>query len=183
MHAGDLARVMRQLEPGGWLAAARRFATGLRGAGHEPGRLLVVGTPDEEPWHLTAHLDDAARLQDAAALRPVLVRWQVPLGAPPHLSVGIDRLRDGARGTTLLVATPSVAQDRLLERLDDAKRSGATLFAMHPGGGALDDLAHASLNLPTAGGMSLAQSWETASHVVTALRPDAGRRWVAPWRR
>lgn len=183
MHGGDLSRILRQLEPGGWLATARRFAAGLRGAGHEPGRLLVVGTPDEEPWHLTAHLDDAARLQGAATLRPVLVRWRVPPGAPPHLSVGIDRLREGTRGTTLLVASPSEPDEPLLERLDDARRGGATLFAMHRGGGPLDGLAHESLRLPTAGRMTLDQSWETASHVVTALRPDAARRWGAPWRR
>jgi hypothetical protein len=166
----DLDRTLRLLEPSGWLAAARSFATSLRNAGHEPGRLLVVGTPEDEPWHLTAHLDDAARYRALPALQPMLVRWHVPPGAPPHLSIGIDAVHRARRGTTVLVAAPSAADDGLLERVDDARRGGAALFALHPGAGPLDDLVHESLALPS---LSAADSFETASHVVTtaALRP------------
>jgi len=164
----DPQRTLRRLEPGGWLDTARRFAASLRGAGHEPGRLLVVGTPDEEPWHLTAHLADAARWRNLPALQPTLVRWQVPEGAPPHLSVGLDAVHRAGRGTTVLVAAPTVptaADDRLLERLDDARRGGATLFALHPGGGSLDDLVHESLPLPRV--MPALEGFETAGHVVS----------------
>jgi hypothetical protein len=179
----DLDRTLRRLASGGWLDGARRFASSLRTAGHEPGRLLVVGTPDEEPWHLAAHLDDAARWRDLPALRPVLARWHVPEGAPPHLSVGIDAVHRASRGTTVLVATPTDAGDRLLERLDDARRGGATLFAMHPGSGPLDGLVHESLVLPPA--RLVTERFETASHVVTSSSLDEQRRrlWLPPRRR
>lgn len=179
MEPQDLQRTLRRLEPGGWLDAARRFATSLRGAGHEPGRLLVIGTPDDEPWHLTAHLADAARWRSLPALQPTLVRWQVPVGAPAHLSVGLEAVHEAARGTTVLVASPSAADERLLERLDDARRGGATVFALHPGAGPLDDLAHESLTLPRV--MPALEGFETASHVVTTVT-DVRRRSL-PWRR
>jgi len=176
----DLERTMRRLEPGGWLAAARRFRSSLRTAGHDPGRLLVVGTPDEEPWHLAAHLDQAARFAGAESLKPVLVRWHVPPGAPAHLSVPISAVNTAARGATVLVATPSTADEHLLERLDDARRGGAALFALHPGASPLDDLVHESLSLPTVGGMGLAEGWETANHVVSAVSDPPRRRSL--WR-
>ena len=178
MEPVDLERTLRRLEPA-WLGAARSFARSLRTAGHEPGRLLVVGTPEDEPWHLTAHLADTARWRDLEALRPVLVRWRVPEGAPPHLSVGIDVVPRAARGTTVLVASPSPAGDALLERLDDARRGGATLFAVHPGAGPLDELAHESLPLPGTDGLPLAAGLETASHVVSSRSlPAPRRRWL-----
>lgn len=179
MEPQDLTRTLRRLEPGGWVDSARRFAASLRGAGHEPGRLLVVGTPEDEPWHLTAHLADAARWRSLPSLQPTLVRWAVPPGAPPHLSVGIDAVPSAARGTTLLVAAPTPASDGLLERLDDARRRGATVFALHPGAGPLDELAHESLPLPPL--MAPALGLETASHVVSTAGRARGR--ALPWRR
>lgn len=181
MEPHDLQRTLRRLEPGGWLDSARRFATSLRGAGHEPGRLLVVGTPEEEPWHLTAHLADAARWRSLPSLQPTLVRWQVPVGAPAHLSVTMDAVHTAGRGTTVLVASPTAADDRLLERLDDARRGGATLFALHPGAGPLDELAHESLPLPLPRVMPALAGFETASHVLTTAT-DVRRRSL-PWRR
>jgi hypothetical protein len=176
----DLPRVLRRLEPGGWLDTARSFARSLRGAGHEPGRLLVVGTAEDEPWHLTAHLADAARWRSLPSLQPTLVRRHVPHGAPPHLSVGLDAVDTAGRGTTVLVAAPTVAHDdRLLERLDDARRGGATLLALHGGSGPLDDLAHETLPLPR--GLPALAGFEVATHVVTAAT-DVRRRGL-PWRR
>ena len=52
-----------------------------------------MGTPEFEPWHLTAHLDDESRLSGIAALAPTLVRWSPPADAPPHLAIGLARLR------------------------------------------------------------------------------------------
>ncbi len=180
MEPPDLQRTLRRLEPGGWLDAARRFAAALRGAGHAPGQLLVVGTAEDEPWHLTAHLAEAARWRSIPALQPTLVRWQVPEGAPPHLSVGLDAVHRAARGTTVLVAAPTPADDpRLLERLDDARRGGAVLLAMHGGTGPLDELAHAALPLPRV--MPSLEGFETASHVLSTVT-DAQRRTL-PWRR
>ena len=70
---------------------ARRLAVALRRPGAGPGSLLLVGTPDHEPWHLTAHLDEEARYAGLPDLSPTLVRWQVPDGAPPHLAVDLQR--------------------------------------------------------------------------------------------
>ena len=57
------ARLLRELLAGtAWTQQTRVFATALRSAGHQAGGLLVVGTPAEEPWHLTAHLEEQARL-------------------------------------------------------------------------------------------------------------------------
>jgi hypothetical protein len=182
VQAHDLARTLRRLEPTGWVEAARRFGTGLREAGHEPGRLLVVGTPDEEPWHLTAHLADAARFRAVPALQPVLVRWQVPPGAPAHLSVGLDAVSGAGRGTTVLVSAGSAADAELLERVDDARRRGAGLFALHPGDDELAALVREELHLPPVSGGPL----ELASHAVTELAaaPAArARRWAVPLRR
>lgn len=175
----DLPRTLRRLEPSGWLDAARRFASSLRSAGHDPGRLLVVGTPEDEPWHLAAHLADAARWRSLPSLQPTLVRRQVPVDAPAHLSVGLDAVHTAARGTTVLVAAPGPADERLLERLDDARRGGATLFALHPGAGALDELVHASLPLPRT--MPALEGFETASHVLSSVA-DVRRRSLR-WRR
>lgn len=171
MQPVDLTRTLRLLEPSGWLTAARRFTSSLRTAGHEPGRLLVVGTPEEEPWHLTAHLDDAARWSGAPGLTPVLARWHVPAGAPAHLAVGVDVVHRARAGTTVLVAAPTAVGDDLLERLDDARRGGAALFALHPGAGPLDDLVHESLPLPPQVGAL--DGWETATHVVTSAAVQA----------
>lgn len=177
MQPIDLQRTLRRLEPGGWVATARRFATSLRSAGHEPGRLLVVGTPQDEPWHLTAHLDDAARWRGAEHLRPALVRWHVPAGAPAHLSIGVDAVHRASRGTTVLVAAPSAADEALLERLDDARRGGATVLAVHPGGGRLDDVAHDALSLPTT--LPPAEAFDTATHVVSSpVLPGPRRPWL-----
>ena len=172
MTPHDLARTLRRLQAAGWLDGARRFASALRTAGHEPGRLLVVGTAEHEPWHLTAHLADAARWRSIPALQPVLVRRHVPAGAPPHLSVGIDAVHRAGRGATVLVAAPDLPDAHLLERLDDARRGGATLFALHPGQGDLETLAHESLALP-----GVPDAFDTAGHVVSSDLPDrAGGR-------
>lgn len=167
MEPRGLSRSLRRVDAG-WVAAARAFRQGLGGAGHSPGRLLVVGTPDCEPWHLTAHLDQVARLGGDATLAPVLVRWQVPRGAPPHLAVGLSALREETRRTTVLVAAPDAVDDRLLERLDDARGGGATLFALHDASAELTALAHESLTVPRTADLPPDDGWELAQHVVAA---------------
>jgi hypothetical protein len=76
---------------------------------------------------------------------PTLVRWQVPEGAPAHLRVGLERLEAARRGETLFVVSPSTAPVPLLERVDDARRTGATIFALDAGDPELDALAHESM--------------------------------------
>lgn len=164
--------MLSRLEPSGWMDGARRFSGSLRGAGHEPGRLLVVGTPQQEPWHLTAHLADAARHAGAPELAPVLVRWHVPAGAPPHLAVGIDAVQQARARSTLLVASPCGADEDLLERLADARRRGAVLLAMHDGDEALAGLVHDQLGTPH----ELGIGFEAVTHVVATPDLARGRR-------
>jgi len=95
-----VATLRALLAPTGWLDRTRAFARGLRKATRTPGGLLLVGTPAEEPWHLTAHMDEESRLSGIPELMPTLVRWEVPAGAPPHLRVGLERLEAARRGET-----------------------------------------------------------------------------------
>lgn len=142
------ARLLRELLEGtAWTERTRVFASALRLAGHDAGGLLIVGTPAEEPWHLTAHLDDQARLAGVPELSPVLVRHRVPPGAPPHLAVGLSRIEAAARGETVLVVAPDPASEGLLSRVDDARRSGATVLAMESGDRELRHLAHEALTV------------------------------------
>ena len=103
----DAARRLRTVFGADWLDRARHFTTSLRNAGHDRGGLLLVGTPESEPWHLAAHLHEAAALIDRPELAPVLVRHRVPFGAPAHLSTGLDRLGASGRHETVLVVADS----------------------------------------------------------------------------
>jgi hypothetical protein len=109
---------------------------------------LLVGTPTTEPWHLTAHLDDEARWFDIPELTPTLVRWQPPVEAPEHLAVGLIRLEHARRGETVVVIAPDDPTAPLLERVSDARRSGAVVLSVDAGDRDLEDLAHESLVVP-----------------------------------
>ncbi len=109
------------------------FARALRRSTRSPGGLLLAGPAGDEPWHLTAHLDDEARFSGRADLRPTLLRWNVHPGDPAHLRVSLDRLTEARRGESVLVVTERVdpsALDPLLERIDDARHRGAAVFAV-----------------------------------------------------
>jgi hypothetical protein len=147
VDANQVATLRALLAPTGWLERTRTFARGLRKYTRSPGGLLLVGTPDDEPWHLTAHLDEESRLAGIPELMPTLVRWQVPKGAPAHLRVGLERLEAAQRGETLFVVTPSTAPVPLLERVGDARKAGATIFALDQGDSELDSLAHETLTI------------------------------------
>ena len=151
MGAVDSARVLllrEALAQSGWVERTRSFAGSLRRVA-EPGRLLLVGTPDEEPWHLAAHLDDEARMSGLGQLSPTLVRWAPPLDAPPHLSVDMRRLESAARGETVFVIAPDAAPESLLERVADARRTGATILSIDDGDEELGSLVHDRLVVPT----------------------------------
>lgn len=173
------------------LERAVAFGAGLRTAS-SPGSLLLVGTPDDEPWHLAAHLGDDAHRAGLPELVPTLVRHTVPPGARPHLAVGLDRLAETGRASTLLVVAPDDPGERLLERLADARRRGTTLFALHQGETEVADLAHEELDVPAAplGGRAPApelldgtRSLEVVQHLVSAtatdLRPAHASRLAA----
>ena len=133
----------------GWVERSRDFARALKRSELPAGGLLLVGTPEEEPWHLAAHLDDEARFSGRAQLSPTLVRWAPPAGAPAHLRVGLDRLESVSRGETLFVVAPDAAPARLLEHVSDARRIGATILAIDEGDAELGELAHERLVVPT----------------------------------
>jgi hypothetical protein len=164
MNADQVAALRALLGSTGWLAESQEFARALRSSARTPGGLLLVGTPDEEPWHLTAHLGDESRLAGLPGLAPTLVRWQPPADAPPHLRVGLERLEAARRGETLFVVTPSTAPVPLLERVDDARRIGATIFALDQGDPELDGLAHESLNVTAS---QVPVSFDAAQHLVS----------------
>jgi len=145
MNSEQVATLRALLAPTGWLDRTATFARSLRRYARTPNGLLIFGTPDDEPWHMTAHLADESRLAGIPELAPTLVRWAPPASAPAHLAVGLDRLRETTRQETLLVVTPQRASGELLERVDDVKRSGATVFSLNAGDSELEGLADESL--------------------------------------
>ena len=130
------------------VADTRDFGASLRRSTRIEGGFLLVGTPEQDPWHLTAHLDDEARYSGIPELAPTLVRWQPPPGAPAHLAIGLERLEHARRGETVFVVAPDAAPDALLERVDDARRIGATVLSMSGVDPQLSSLAHESLIVP-----------------------------------
>jgi hypothetical protein len=208
MDSERVAGLREALAHTSWWAQATLLGSAVRrtrGAGH----LLLVGTPAVEPWHLAAHLDDEARLTGMAQLAPQLVRWNPPRQAPDHLTIGLDRLERASRGETVFVVAPEAAPDVLLERVDDARRIGATVLSLDGGDDELGALAHERMSITGSGllvpealvehqtvgprpgqappevlaGLSLPASFEVAQHFVSTaagLPPDAGPRgWRA----
>jgi hypothetical protein len=169
VDAEQVAALRVLLSPTGWLDRAAAFAQVLRGSTRTPGGLLLVGTPDEEPWHLAAHLDEESRFSGLPELAPTLVRWNPPPGAPPHLSVGLARLEAASRGESLLVVSPQAAPDPLLERISDARKGGATILALDRGDRQLEEMAHEALAVEPAAPLS----FDAAQHLVSAA---AGER-------
>lgn len=174
MDVGQVAALRELLSTTGWPERTRDFARALRSSATTPGGLLLVGTPEEEPWHLAAHLDDESRLNSLPELSPTLVRWAPPPGAPPHLRVGLERLEAARRGESLLVVSENESPAELLERVNDAKRIGATIFALDGDGDELRGLAHEELTVPSNDSLV---SFDAAQHLVSAAAGEPyGRR-------
>ena len=169
MNADQVATLRALLAPTGWLDRTSNFAGALRRSARIPQGLLIVGIADEEPWHMTAHLADESRLAGIPELEPTLVRWAPPAGAPAHLAVGLDRLRAASRSETLLVVSAQLAPAELLERVEDVRRLGATIFALDRGDPELDGIAHEALAVPAAGAPI---TFDAAQHMVSAAATD-----------
>jgi hypothetical protein len=173
MDADQVAALRLLLGPSSWLQQTKSFARALRGsAPRTAGGLLIVGTPDEEPWHLAAHLDQESQMAGIPGLAPTLVRWAPPPGAPPHLRIGLRRLEEARRGETLFVVSPEAAPPPLLERVHDARRAGATILAMDAGDPDLDDMAHEYL---TVAPDRAPVSFDAAQHLVSAAAGESAR--------
>jgi len=177
MNADQVAALTALLGPSGWMDQTEEFARALRVSARTPGGLLLVGTPDDEPWHLTAHLDDESRLAGLPGLAPTLLRWSPPPDAPPHLAVGLARLEAAGRGETLLVVSEAAAPAPLLERVDDARRTGATVLALDTDDPELDRLAHESLVVSAAPAQV---SFGAAQHLVSAAAGGPHGRRLTP---
>jgi hypothetical protein len=180
VDADQVATIRTLLAPTGWLERTRAFTRGLRKATRTPGGLLLVGTPSEEPWHLTAHLDEESRLAGIPELTPTLIRWQVPDEAPPHLRFGLERLEAARRGETLFVVTPEAAPVPLLERVSDARRTGATIFALEAGDPELSGLAHETMTIAPGPGMPGMMSFGVAQHLISSAAGELGRDGARP---
>jgi hypothetical protein len=172
MDSGEVAALHGLLASTGWLERTAAFARALRRSSRTPGGLLVVGTPDAEPWHLAAHLDQESRLSGVPELAPTLIRWNPPAGAPPHLRTGLGRLEKAQRGETLFVVSPQAAPDALLERVHSARRV-ATILALDQGDPELEQMAHEVLTVRP--GHALV-SFDAAQHLVSAAAVAAGDR-------
>ncbi|HVT69343.1 MAG TPA: hypothetical protein VHF26_16450 [Trebonia sp.] len=169
MDADQVATLRALMSGSRWLEQARMLARALRTTPRSPGGLLVVGTPQFEPWHMTAHLDEESRLSGVAELAPTLVRWSPPPGAPPHLAVGLARLEAARRGETLFVVAEDTAPVPLLERVNDARKTGATILALDSNDPELDALAHEALAVPEQ------LSFDAGQHLVSAATGERGQ--------
>jgi hypothetical protein len=156
-----------------------QFAGALGGRREESNRLLVVGTPEFEPWHFVAHMSEEAQRQGRSDLRPTLMRWEIPVGAPPHLAVSVDDIAHATRDQTVLVLPSGTRSWELLERVSDAKRGGARIMSVHRGD---DDLASLSHEMLSVDPRRADRDYDVTQHIVTdvapghdALRP--GARW------
>lgn len=174
VNADQVATLRALLAPTGWLDRTSAFARALRRSATTPNGLLIFGPPQDEPWHITAHLADESRMAGLPELAPTLVRWSPEPGAPVHLSVGLDRLASATAAETLLVVSGTLSPEELLERVHDARRSGATVFALDQDDPELDQLAHESLQVSPA---SAPISFDAAQHLVSsAVTLEAGPR-------
>lgn len=180
----DVSRVMvlrEMLASSGWVERTQGFARTMSRRTTEPGGLLLVGTPDSEPWHLAAHLDDESRLSGAPQLSPTLVRYQVPKDAPSHLSVTLARLEAARKGETVFVVSEDAAPEMLLERAWDARKLGATVLSLDAGDDELHGVAHESLVVPAATESTLfvpeldVVSFDSVQHLVSVAAGEAAQ--------
>ncbi|MFE3634359.1 hypothetical protein [Streptomyces cellostaticus] len=164
MDAVRVALLREVLAGTEWLGATRRFAGVLRGSVvSRGGGLLLVGTPEYEPWHLAAHLVDEAAWSGTPELAPTLVRHHARPADPAHLAVGPGRIEAARRGETLLVVAPEEPAE-LLERVHVARRAGVTVLALGTGDGELAAMAHDTLGVPEGAELDL----DSVQHLVSA---------------
>jgi len=162
----DVSRVMvlrEVLASSGWVERTQGFARTLRRRTTDPGGLLLVGTPEAEPWHLAAHLDDESRWAGVPQLSPTLIRYQAPDDAPKHLSVTLQRLEAARRGETVFVVSEEAAPESLLERAWDARKAGATILSLDAGDEELHTVTHESLIVPASSLEPVEQQLEVPS--------------------
>jgi hypothetical protein len=145
--------------------ASAEFAAALGSGSESRDSLLVVGTPECEPWHFVAHLAEEAQSSGRPELMPTWVRWTPPVAARAHLAVTMDRLSAVRRSDTVLVVAPNRASERLLDRVDDARRFGGRVMTLHREDDDLAQLSHETLVVPV---MAPTRTFDVVLHVVTS---------------
>ncbi|MEU2623904.1 hypothetical protein ABZ642_38335 [Streptomyces sp. NPDC007157] len=171
MDAVRVALLREVLAGTEWLGATRRFAGALRGSVvTHGGGLLLLGTPEYEPWHLAAHLVDEAAWSGTPELAPTLVRHDARPSDPAHLAVGPGRIESARRGETLLVVAPAGSAP-LLDHVHTARRAGVTVLALSAtADDALTAMAHETLTVPDGAELDL----DTVQHLVSAATGENG---------
>jgi hypothetical protein len=176
MENGQIHRFRRLLRDLRLDEASREFGVVL---GADESRrsdsLLVVGTPEFEPWHFVAHLADQARSSGRSDLMPTWVRWAVPLDARAHLAITMDRLAAARRGDTVLVIAPNNATEQLLERVSDARHKGGRILTLHREDRDLEGLAHEALAVPL---LAPLQTFDVVQHVVASAASGPSPRRI-----
>lgn len=150
MDSERVTALRNALQHTNWWARASILGQAVRRT-PGPGHLLVVGTQGVEPWHLAAHLDDEARLTLQPQISPQLVRWNPPIDAPAHLAIGLRRLEQVSRGETVFIVAPETATVPLLERVESARRIGATILSLDADDPNLGGLAHERMAVSASG--------------------------------
>jgi hypothetical protein len=146
----------------------RLFAKSLGDRQDRSANLFVVGVPEFEPWHFAAHLGEQAARYGRMDLVPTLLRWRIPLEAPPHLAVTVDALVSASRNQTVLVINPIGEAPELSERVADARHRGARIFTLHRGNPDLIELSHETLLVDP---IRPDRDFEVTQHLVTDLTP------------
>jgi hypothetical protein len=156
----------RRLRNASWYGDLRALGQSLRAPRRESSKLLVVGHPEDQPWHLTAHLEMLADFRGLNELRPTLVRGiEVPAQA----------------NDAILVVSEYQIPDNVLEELDDARTRGATVLGLTTDDPELTKLAHEAVSLDLdrldVGVRGLVADFDLASHMlgVAASAPDRKR--------
>jgi hypothetical protein len=165
MDQHDVGRFRRLLRSLRLDDASAEFAAALGSGSQSRDSLLVVGTPECEPWHFVAHLAEEAQWAGRPELVPTWVRWTPPATARAHLAVSLDRLSAVRRGDTLLVVAPDGASERLLDRVDDVRRFGGRVMTLHREDHDLAQLSHETLVVPV---MAPPRTFDVVQHVVTS---------------
>jgi hypothetical protein len=166
MNLGQVERWTRIGRRPSWYGDLRQLGASLRAARRDTGRLLLTGHPDDPPWHLAAHLDLLAQFGGAADLAPTLV-------TPEDLT-------DADRRDTLVVVSEHAVPAEMLERVDDARGQGATVFGLSSEDEELENVAHEALridleNTKTRSGL-LVPDFDIASHLFGFLAAKPLRR-------
>lgn len=176
MDSSRVAVLRELLGATGWVDRTRSFAKVMRRSTTTPGGLLLVGTPQAEPWHLAAHLDDESRYSGIPELSPTLVRWRPPADAPAHLSHTLARLETARRGETVFVVAETAAPQGLLERVYDARQHGATVLSLDGGDTELETLAHESLSVVQQDLVVPELTFDTIQHLVSVAAGESQAR-------